>query len=434
MPLTAYARHARYYMGSMPARIVTRRSVYAPIIYKKRKKIMAMALDGIKVLDLSRLAPGPYCSMLLADFGAEVLLVEAIPGSSKKLGSGPQSGKEGAARAAAYNALGRGKRSIALNLKNTEARKIFLELVDDADVVLEGFRPGVVERLGVDYETISTRNPGIVYCSLSGFGQNGPYSDLVGHDINYISIGGGLGVIGRPGTAPAIPVNILADFAGGGLFAAFSICIALLSKQNTGKGQYIDMAMSDGVLSLMTSAFAGFFASGTPLRPGEGFLTGARPWYDTYQCSDGRWFSIGSIEPHFYNSLCQVLETEEYLEHQHNEKLYPEMKEKFAEIFLTKTAEAWMDIMSKHDICASPVLEQENVPTNPHNIAREMILELETSIGLVQQIGIAPKLSGTPGKVSKTAPLVGEDTTQILIELGYSTEQIKKLQLAEVIG
>ena len=238
-----------------------------------------MALDGIKVLDLSRLAPGPYCSMLLADFGADVLLVEAVPGSSKKLGSGPQSGNEGAKRAAAYNALGRGKRSISLNLKETAARKIFFELLDDADVVLEGFRPGVVNRLGVDYQTVSEHNPGIVYCSLSGFGQNGPYSNLVGHDINYISIGGGLGVIGRPGTAPAIPVNMLADFAGGGLFAAFSICVALLSKQATGKGQYIDMAMSDGVLSLMTSAFTGFFSTGTPLPPGEGFLTGARPWY-----------------------------------------------------------------------------------------------------------------------------------------------------------
>ena len=377
-------------MGNTPARIVTRTSVYAPIILRKKGKNMVMALDGIKVLDLSRLAPGPYCSMLLADFGADVLLVEAVPGSSKKLGGGPQSSNEGAKRAAAYNALGRGKRSISLNLKESAARKIFFELLDDADVVLEGFRPGVVNRLGVDYQTVSEHNPGIVYCSLSGFGQNGPYSNLVGHDINYISIGGGLGVIGRPGTAPAIPVNMLADFAGGGLFAAFSICVALLSKQTTGKGQYIDMAMSDGVLSLMTSAFSGFFSTGTPLRPGEGFLTGARPWYDTYQCSDGRWFSIGSIEPHFYESLCQVLGTEEYLGDQHNEKLFPEMKTKFSEIFSTKTADEWMQLMSEHDICAAPVLEQEKVPTDPHNVAREMIVNLETAIGNVQQIGIAP--------------------------------------------
>ena len=330
--------------------------------------------------------------------------------------------------------MGRGKRSISLNLKEAAARKIFFELLDDADVVLEGFRPGVVNRLGVDYQTVSEHNPGIVYCSLSGFGQNGPYSNLVGHDINYISIGGGLGVIGRPGTAPAIPVNMLADFAGGGLFAAFSICVALLSKQTTGKGQYIDMAMSDGVLSLMTSAFTGFFSTGTPLRPGEGFLTGARPWYDTYQCSDGRWFSIGSIEPHFYESLCQVLGTEEYLGDQHNEKLFPEMKTKFSEIFSTKTADEWMQLMSEHDICAAPVLEQEKVPTDPHNVAREMIVNLETAIGNVQQIGIAPKLSGTPGKITKTAPIVGEDTELILRELGYANEKISELRTMGIIG
>ncbi|MCA9846044.1 MAG: CoA transferase, partial [Dehalococcoidia bacterium] len=160
---------------------------------------MTMALEGIKVLDLSRLAPGPYCSMLLADFGADVTLVEAVPGSSAKLGGGQRRG-DSAERAAAYNALGRGKKSITLNLKETEAREIFYKLADDADVVLEGFRPGVVARLGVDYETLSKRNPRIVYCSLSGFGQTGPYSNLVGHDINYISVGGALGVTGRPGT------------------------------------------------------------------------------------------------------------------------------------------------------------------------------------------------------------------------------------------
>ena len=260
---------------------------------------MAMALDGIKVLDLSRLAPGPYGSMLLADFGADVTLVEAVPGVSAKLGAGPSADPEAAKRAAAYNALGRGKRSIALNLKNDAAREVFYELVRGADVVLEGFRPGVVNRLGVDYETISAINPRIVYCSLSGFGQTGPYSNLVGHDINYISIGGALGVIGRPGAAPAIPVNLLADFAGGGLMAAFAICAALLAREHTGRGQAVDIAMSDGVLSLMTQAMTGFFSTGQPLRPGEGFLTGARPWYDTYRCSDDRWFSIGSIEPPF---------------------------------------------------------------------------------------------------------------------------------------
>ncbi|MEJ5222791.1 MAG: CaiB/BaiF CoA-transferase family protein, partial [Tepidiforma sp.] len=259
---------------------------------------MVMALDGIKVLDLSRLAPGPHCSMLLADFGADVTLVEAVPGASAKLGSTGLRRSEAAERAAAYNALGRGKKSIALNLKEEAARKIFYRMVEGADVVIEGFRPGVVKRLGVDYDTLSQINPRIICCSISGFGQTGPYANLVGHDINYIAIGGALGVTGRPGQPPAIPVNLLADFAGGGLTAAFAICLAIIAREKTGRGQNIDVGMSDGVLSLMTSAFSQYFSTGQPIRPGEYLLNGAAPFYNTYKCSDGRWFSIGSIEPH----------------------------------------------------------------------------------------------------------------------------------------
>ncbi len=395
---------------------------------------MAMALDGITVLDLSRLAPGPYCSMLLADFGADVTLVEAIPGVSAKLGAGPAADPAAAQRAAAYNALGRGKRSIALNLKNEAAREVFYELVKGADVVLEGFRPGVVDRLGVDYETVSAINPRIVYCSLSGFGQTGPYSNLVGHDINYIAIGGALGVIGRPGTAPAIPVNLLADFAGGGLMAAFAICSALLAREHTGRGQAVDIAMSDGVLSLMTSAMTGYFSTGQPLRPGEGFLTGARPWYDTYRCSDDRWFSIGSIEPHFYDALCRVLGAEEFLGKQHDADGWPAMRERFEAIFATKTADEWMAIMSEHDICAAPVLEQENIATDPHNLARNMVVSLETPAGTVQQVGVAPKLSETPGQVRSGAPLTGEHTDEVLASIGYDADRIAALRAEGAIG
>ena len=210
---------------------------------------MVMALDGIKVLDLSRLAPGPHCSMLLADFGADVTLVEAVPGSSAKLGGGGAMRRsEAADRAAAYNALGRGKKSIALNLKEDAAKAIFYEMVKSADVVIEGFRPGVVKRLGVDYETLAKINPRIICCSISGFGQTGPYSNLVGHDINYIAVGGALGVTGRPGQPPSIPVNLVADFAGGGLTAAFAICVAIIAREKTGRGQNVDIGMSDGVL------------------------------------------------------------------------------------------------------------------------------------------------------------------------------------------
>ena len=393
---------------------------------------MSMALDGIAVLDLSRLAPGPYCSMLLADFGADVLLVEPAPGVSGKLAAGPADGAA-ARRAAAHNALGRGKRSIALNLKHEDGRAVFRELAKGADVVLEGFRPGVVKRLGVDYETVSAINPRAVYCSLSGFGQTGPYGNLVGHDINSIAIGGALGVIGRPGAPPAIPVNLLADFAGGGLMAAFAICAALLARERTGRGQEVDVAMSDGVLSLMTSAMSGFFAGAPPLRPGEGFLTGARPWYDCYRCADGRWFSIGSIEPHFYEALCRALGAEEFLERQHDAEAWPAMRARFEAVFATRTADEWMEELSRHDICAAPVLEQENVAADPHNRARGMIVEVDTPVGPVRQVGIAPKLGETPGRVRGGAPLTGEHTAEVLASIGCDAERIAALRASGAV-
>jgi crotonobetainyl-CoA:carnitine CoA-transferase CaiB-like acyl-CoA transferase len=393
---------------------------------------MVMALDGIKILDLSRLAPGPHCSMLLSDFGADVTLVEAAPGASSKLGGMARS--DNAERAAAYNALGRGKQSIALNLKDEAAREIFYELVKGADVVIEGFRPGVVKRLGVDYETLARINPRIICCSVSGFGQTGPYSNLVGHDINYISVGGALGVTGRPGTPPAIPINIIADFAGGGLTAAFAICVAIIAREKTGRGQNVDVGMSDGVLSLMTSAFSGFFNSGRPIRRGEFMLNGAVPWYNTYQCKDGRWFSIGSIEPHFYEALTRVLGFDEYLDRQHDSSVYNEMAEKYRAKFLEKTADEWMEIMSQYDICATPVLEMENVVTNPHNVARGMVVEVDSPVGKVKQIGVGPKLSDTPGQVRGTAPLLGQHTDEVLAGLGYDVAKIAELRGRGAVG
>lgn len=395
---------------------------------------MAMALDGIKVLDLSRLAPGPHCSMLLADFGADVTLVEAVPGSSAKLGGGGLRRSESADRAAAYNALGRGKKSIALNLKDEAARNIFYEMVKSADVVIEGFRPGVVKRLGVDYATLAKINPRVICCSVSGFGQTGPYSNLVGHDINYISVGGALGVTGRPGQPPSIPVNLVADFAGGGLTAAFAICLAIIARERTGRGQDIDIGMSDGVLSLMTSAFTGYFSNGTPIRPGEMLLNGAAPFYNTYLCSDGRWFSIGSIEGHFWEALCKVIEVEDLLPKQFAQDEWPAMIERFKGIFKQKTADEWMAIMSQHDICAAPVLEMENVVTNEHNLARGMVIEVDSPIGKVKQIGVGPKLSDTPGKPKFSSPLIGQHTDEVLKGLGYDDGKIAALKDAGTVA
>lgn len=396
---------------------------------------MAMALEGIKILDLSRLAPGPYCSMLLADFGAEVTLVEAVPGASAKLGGGPGGIRSaGAERAAAFNALGRGKKSIALNLKEDAARDVFYDMVRGADVVLEGFRPGVVKRLGVDYATLSKINPRIICCSLSGFGQTGPYSNLVGHDINYISIGGALGVTGRPGQPPSIPINVVADFAGGGLMAAFAICLAIIAREKTGRGQDVDISMSDGVFSLMTMAYTTLFSTGMVIKPGEFLLNGAVPWYNTYLCKDDRWFSIGSIEPHFYDALMRVLGLEQYLGKQHDASIYPEMKATLESTFRTKTAQEWMDIMSQHDICAAPVRSMDEAAIDPHNMARQMVIEVDSPVGKVKQAGIAPKLSDTPGKVRGTSPLIGQHTGDILKALGYDDAKVAQLRESGAVG
>jgi alpha-methylacyl-CoA racemase len=218
------------------------------------------------------------------------------------------------------------------------------------------------------------------------------------------------------------------------MHAALAICIALLARQHTGRGQYVDIAMSDGVMSLMTSAFTGYFSSGNVIRPGQFLLNGAVPWYNTYECSDGRWFSLGSIEPHFYAALCNVLGTTEYLEQQHDASIYPEMRERWAGIFRTKTADEWMAIMSQHDICAAPVMEMDRAASDPHNTARGMVIEVDSPIGKVKHIGVGAKLSDTPGKVRSTSPLLGQHTDEILAGLGYDAAKIASLRESGAVG
>lgn len=395
-----------------------------------------LPLEGIRVLDLSRLAPGPYCTMLLGDLGADVLLIEQAGEGSERRRNPVGGGAGGvASRAQAYNALGRNKRSLGLNLKAPEARQIFHDLAKDADVVVEGFRPGVVKRLEVDYDTLAAINPRLIYLSLSGFGQTGPYSGLVGHDINYISIGGALGVTGWPGQPPSIPMNLLADFAGGGLFAAFAIVVALQARHTTGRGQSIDMAMSDGVLSLLASAASGVLAGGAPPLPGAHMLNGAAPHYNVYQCSDGEWFSIGSLEPWFWENLCRAMEREDFLPHEFNQEKYPEIFAHFRERFRTKTRAEWFELLSQSDICATPVLRLNEALTDPHNLARQMVVEVDhPELGAVKQVGIAPKFSETPGSARSTAPRPGQHTDDVLRDLGYGPERIQSLREAGVIG
>ncbi len=401
---------------------------------------MTMPLEGIKILDLSRLAPGPYCTMLLGDMGADVLLIEeaGTPSGRRAAQAAAADDPNAARRAAANSSLGRNKRSIRLNLKSDEAREVFYKLADEADVVLEGFRPGVVKRLGVDYETLSVRNPRIVYCSLSGFGQDGPYSQRVGHDINYISIGGALGMIGSQGKGgkPAIPVNIIADYAGGGLMAAFAILCALQGRERTGRGQNVDIAMSDGVMSLIASMAGMHFASGSEIEPGESMLNGLVPHYNVYECSDGRWFSVGALEPWFYANLCTVMGREDFIEHQSMEDpaKRDEIAAHFTAQFKTKTADEWFAILNEVDVCAAPVLTLSEAFEDPHNIARKMVVEVDTPDGMVKQVGIAPKLSETPGQVRHAAPTSGQDTDDVLSELGFDAATIAQYRANDVVA
>jgi crotonobetainyl-CoA:carnitine CoA-transferase CaiB-like acyl-CoA transferase len=322
-----------------------------------------------------------------------------------------------------------------LNLRDEAARDIFCKLAESADVVLEGFRPGVVKRLGVDYDTLHAKNPRLVYCSLSGFGQTGPYSNLVGHDINYISVGGALGMIGWPDQPPAIPLNIIADFAGGGLHAAYGILAALHARDRTGEGQYVDIAMSDGVMYLLSQTISGLISTGRAPGRGDFVLNGSVPAYNVYECKDGGWISIGSLEPHFWANLCKVMEREDFLPHQFSGEKRDEIFAAFRERFKTRARDEWFEILKQTDICAAPVYALEEALEDPHNRARNMVIEVDhPEHGKIKQVGIGTKLSQTPGAVRSAGPAPGEHTEDVLSGLGYDAAAISSLREKGVVA
>lgn len=389
-------------------------------------------LEGLRVLDLSRLAPGPFASMLLSDLGAEVTLVEPPAGAIK---TSARPGGEAAERRRAHNPLGRNKRSIVINLKSDEGRALVHDLAREADVLLEGFRPGVTDRLGVGYEAIALTNPRIVYASLSGYGQTGPYRDLVGHDLNYIAVGGVLSGIGQRGGRPAIPFNTIADFAAGGLMTAYAVMCAVFARDRTGRGQHIDISMSDNVLYLLAMQTADVLAGGEVPRPSSQLLNGGGPHYNVYECADGKWISIASLEPQFWAALCRLVGREDLLERQAEMLGSQEFEDHLAAFFRTKGRDEWFAELRDVELCIAPVLDIAEALDDKHARARSMTAELaDPMLGAVRQIGIGPKFGDTPGRVRSTAPQTGEHTDEVLRALGRSEEQIAQLRASGVVS
>jgi len=309
-------------------------------------------------------------------------------------------------------------------------------LCQTADVVTEAYRPGVVKRLRVDYETVSRINPRLVYCSVSGYGQDGLYSTLVGHDINYSATAGALSLIGGAEHLGYPPSNMLADLAGAALHGAIGILSALLARERTGKGQFVDISMMDGVATLLTNEANSYFATGVVPRRGEGRLTGGLPCYNVYQTKDGEYIALGCNEPYFWENLCRVLGHEEFVAHQYDTgAMREEMFATFGEIFRNKTRDEWFEELSKTDIAVAKVNHLDEAFSNPQMLHRNMVVEVEhPKFGKVKQVGIAIKLSDTPGAISKLAPLPGEHTGEILNDLGYTENEVKELRQAGAIG
>ena len=401
-----------------------------------------LALEGVRILDLSALVPGAFCTMLLGDLGADVLKVEAP--RMNVLGSPSRAiPEEEQRKAAAYYSLDRNKKSIVINLKSEEGRAIFYGLCQHADVVLEGFRPGVARRLKVDYDTISELNPRIVYCSLSGYGQDGPYHTFPGHDINYIAMAGVLGLIGSSQGPPVIPLNLVADFAGAALYGALGISVALVARSKTGKGQHVDVAYMDGAISLMSWFSSSYFFDGSVLKRGESWLHGAYPYYGVYETKDGKYITIGCLEPHFWENLCRFLSKEGYIpygfalehtSHKPQGEKWNEVRSSLKQIFLTRTRDEWFELLIDNDVPVGKVNTPDEVFSDPQVLHRQMVVEVDhPTLGKIKQVGVAPRLSGTPGKVRSLSPLPGEHTYEILRELGYKQGEIKRLRHEGVV-
>jgi len=396
---------------------------------------VSLPLEGIRVLDLSRLLPGGFCSLLLADFGADVVKVEDTGMGDYIRWSPPfYEGAHASARSALFLSLNRNKRSIRLDLKQERGREALLALVRDYDVVLESFRPGVLERLGVGYERMRAENPGLVYCAISGYGQAGSRRGASGHDINYLGLVGLLGLTGASGGEPVQAAGQIADLGGGALMAAFGILAALRERDGapgspgSGEGQLVDVSMSDGALSWLAMVAAAHFADGSVPRRGDLPLAGALVCYRPYECSDG-WVALGALEPKFWQAWCRGVGREELIGAQF-ERPGSEAHAQVAEIFRGRSREQWEAFAREHDCCLEPVLELDEALASELVREREMVVEIAQpgAAAPVRQLGVPVKLGRTPGEHGRLpGPALGEHTEAVLLAAGYSAAQVAEL-------
>lgn len=383
------------------------------------------ALQGLKVLDLTRLLPGAFCTQLFADYGADVLKIEQPGTGDYNRQFAPIAKKE----SGSFLLLNRNKRSLTLNLKSDEGRRVLLELVTDADVVVEGFRPGVMDRLGVGYEVMERHNPRIVYCAISGYGQDGPYAQRSGHDLNYMALAGALQLFGTPATGPIVPGLSIADVGGGSLMAAFGIMAALNARRTTGRGQFVDISMTDGLVSWLCYHAADRLFAGTEPRGGERPFIGSAPCYNVYRCADGRHLTLGIIEEHFWHRFCELIDRPELRSQQ-----WPEgdaATRQFADlaaVFACDSAASWDARLASHDIPVAVVNTMAEAFTDPQLVHRGMLQHIDHPVeGSIPQLGFPIKLRETPGQMLRPPPLLGQHNAEVLAQLGYTAEAAEAL-------
>lgn len=379
----------------------------------------AGSITGLKVLDLSRMLPGPYCSMILADHGADVIAVEDRRFAADNL---------------FFPGLYRNKRHLCLNLKDPEGKEIFLRLTEAADVVIEGFRPGVTERLGIDYDSLSRIHPGLIYCSITGFGQTGPYRYRAGHDVNYLAVAGILDLIGPNDGPPTIPGVQIADIAGGGQQAVTGILLALLARARTGRGQHIDISMTDGLLGLLALPQELCRRCGSEPRRADGLLSHRYACYNVYQTADQRYLAVGALEHRFWKQLCTLLDIPDFADRQYDESCRQELIDVLQEAIGRRTAAQWEELLADHDVCCTTISSFADIFSHPLFVERHMIVSIDDDAGGTQQaLGIPIKMSETPGSIRRPPDRFGGSSEQIMADLGYSAEQVADLRRRGVI-